>query len=63
MAIKDYFTDQTYASSDRQMSDFDALNYKLSADYKINVNASVNLYDQPDYFDTTYYNIGVKYKF
>ncbi len=64
---KDYFTDQTYASSDRRMSDFDSLNYKLSADYKVNtkisVNASVNLYDQPDYFDATYYNIGVKYKF
>jgi len=64
---KDYFTDQTYASSDRRMSDFDALNYKLSADYKVNtkisVNASVNLYDQPDYFDALYYNLGVKYKF
>ena len=64
---KDYFTDQKYASSDRRMSDFDSLNYKLSADYKINnkisLNASVNLYDQPDYFNSIYYNIGAKYKF
>ena len=63
----DYFTNQTHASSDRRMSSFDSLNYKLSGDYKINsdisVNASLNYYDQPDYFDAFYYNVGVKYLF
>ena len=66
-ASADYFTDQTYASSDRRMSSFDSLNYKLSGDYKISsdisVNASLNYYDQPDYFSAFYYNLGVKYKF
>jgi hypothetical protein len=64
---KDYFTDQEYASSDRRMSDFDSLNYMLSADYKVNkkisLNGSVNYYDQPDWFDAVYYNIGLKYRF
>jgi len=63
----DYFTNQTHASSDRRMSSFDSLNYKLSGDYKISsdisVNASLNYYDQPDYFDAFYYNVGVKYLF
>ncbi len=66
-ASADYFTDQTYASSDRRMSSFDSLNYKLSGDYKISsdisINASLNYYDQPDYFSAFYYNLGVKYKF
>ncbi len=64
---KDYFTDQKYASSDRRMSDFNSLNYKVSGDYRVNekisINASVNYYDQPDYFDAFYYNLGAKYIF
>ena len=64
---KDYFADQKYASSDRRMSDFYSLNYKLSLDYKINdkisANSSVNYYNQPEYFDALYYSIGAKYKF
>ena len=64
---KEYFSDEVYASSDRRMSDFDSLNYTQSADYKVNnkisVNTSVNFYDQPDYFDALYYNVGIKYKF
>jgi len=64
---KDYFTDQEYASSDRRMSEFDSFNYMVSADYKINakvsVNGSVNYYDQPDWLDAIYYNLGVKYRF
>jgi len=63
----DYFTDQIYASSDRRMSSFDSLNYKVSVDYKINssvrVNGSLNYYDQLDLFDAFYYNVGVKWYF
>ncbi len=64
---KDFFTDQKYASSDRRISDFDSVNIKLSAEYKLNkkisLNSSINYYEQFDYFDAKYYNIGVKYKF
>ncbi len=63
----DYFTNQTYASSDRRMSSFNSLNYKLSGDYKISsdisLNGSLNYYDQPNYFNAFYYNVGVKYRF
>ncbi len=62
----DYFTDQTYASSDRRVSSFDSMNYKLSGDYRINqkisINANVNYYTQ-DAFDATYYGVGGKYRF
>jgi long-subunit fatty acid transport protein len=63
---KDYFTTQEYASSDRRMSEFSSINYKLMGDYKINksisLNANVNFYKQDD-FDATYWGIGGKYKF
>ncbi len=66
-AKKDYFTNQLYASSDRRMSDFSSINYKLSSDYKINnkisINGGLTYYTQPDYFDAFYYNIGAKYRF
>ncbi len=66
-AKKDYFSDQLYASSDRRISSFSSLNYKLSSNYKINnkvsINAGLTYYSQPDYFDAFYYNIGAKYKF
>jgi hypothetical protein len=64
---KDFFTDEKYASSDRRMSDFDSMNYRVSGEYEINqkitLNSSISYYDQPDWFDAMYYNIGLKYKF
>jgi len=63
---EDYFTDEVYASSDRRVSDFSSINYKLNGDYKINkkfsINANINYYEQDD-FDATYWGIGGKYKF
>ncbi len=64
---KDFFTNEKYASSDRRVSDFDAINYKLSADYRVNekisVNVGANYYDQRDIFSAVYYNAGLKYRF
>jgi len=64
---RDYFTDQKYASSDRRVSEFDAYTYGVTLDYQITdrvgLNLSVGYYDQPEYFDATYYNVGFKYKF
>jgi len=66
-ARNDVFTDETYASSDRRMSRFDAYNLMLSGVYKIqdnvSVNAGVNYYDQPDYFSAFYYTLGFTYSF
>jgi len=66
-AKKDYFTDQKYASSDRRMSDFDAINVTLSGDYRLNkkisLNASISYYDQFDILDAYYYGVGMKYLF
>ena len=66
-AKKDYFTDQKYASSDKRMSDFDAINVTLSGDYRLNkkisLNASVSYYDQFDILDAYYYGVGMKYRF
>ncbi len=63
----DYFTYQEYASSDRRVSKFDSYDYSLSLKYKINeklsINGGIGYYDQPGYFDVTYYNVGLKYKF
>jgi len=63
---KDYFTNQKYASSDRRVSDFDSINYKLSGDYKISksisLNANINYYEQ-DSFDAIYWGVGGKYRF
>ncbi len=64
---RDFFTDQEYASSDRRLSNFDSINYKLSADYKltrsIGLSTGINYYSQMDYFDATYYSAGIKYRF
>ena len=64
---RDYFTNEKYASSDRRMSEFDSYNYSVTVDYKINKKVTLNLgigyYDQPDYFDSTYYDVGFKYSF
>ncbi len=66
-ANKDYFTDETYASSDRRMSDFDALSYKVSVLYRVSsdwsVNTGVTYYDQSKHFDAIYYTLGLKYSF
>jgi hypothetical protein len=64
---KDYFTDETYASSDERLSDFDALNYKLNVDYHItsawSVNAGAEFYDQSTGLSATTLIAGVKYRF
>jgi len=64
---RDYFTNEKYASSDPRMRDFESVNYSLSLDYKItdklSINGSINYYEQFDFFDANYYNIGFKYKF
>ncbi len=62
-----YFTNEKYTSSDIRISDFDALSYKISANYKINNELSTNVgftyYDQGDNFDAMYYTVGLKYNF
>jgi len=69
-----YFGDEEYASSDKRIRPFDAMNYKISAEYKVSsalsINAGFNYYDQEDNyqddldnFNATYYNIGLKYNF
>ena len=64
---KDYFTDERYASSDRRVSDFASYNAMFSAKYRfyedLSVNASLNYYTQPEYFDAIYYNFGFIYEF
>ena len=64
---KDYFTNEIYASSDRRMGEYDAYDYKLSADYKLTesttLQGSVGYYEQPNHFDATYYSVGFKYAF
>ncbi len=66
-ASKDFFTDETYASSDERLSDFDALTYKASVDYKINDDMSYNLgaefYSQSTGLDATMITTGFKYSF
>ena len=62
-----YFGSEGVASSDERMSEFNAIGYKLSADYKVSqdlsLNAGLNFYNQDNNFDATYYNIGLKYRF
>jgi hypothetical protein len=64
---RDYFTNEKYASSDRRVSDMDSYNISTTLDYKINADLVLNLgigyYDQLDYFDSFYYNAGLKYYF
>ncbi len=66
-AKKVFFTDQKYASSDRRVSDFDSFNYAFTIKHKISkkitLNTGVGYYEQPDYFDATYINFGLKYGF
>lgn len=64
---RDFFTDQKYASSDRRVSEFDSYNYDMTLSYELNektvVNMGVGYYDQPEYFDAFYYDLGFKYFF
>jgi outer membrane receptor protein involved in Fe transport len=64
---KDFFTNEAYASSDERLSQFDALTYKASIDFKYNDNISYNLggqfYSQSTGLDATMITTGLKYKF
>jgi len=63
----DYFTDEKYASSDARLSEFNALTYKASVDYKINedisINFGANYYDQTTGLSATYIVTGLMYNF
>ncbi|CAA6815801.1 MAG: Unknown protein [uncultured Sulfurovum sp.] len=64
---KDYFTNEEFASSDERLSDFDALTYRASVDFKQNDKLSYNLgaqfYSQSTGLDATMFTTGIKYKF
>lgn len=64
---KDYFTSQEYASSDKRLSDFNAITYKAGLDYSIsdtlNMNFSANYYDQSTDLAAMYFMTGITYKF
>jgi len=66
-ASKNYFTNQKYASSDQRLSDFDAISYKVSVDYKIDETLSCNVgaqfYTQSTNLDATIFTVGMKYRF
>jgi len=64
---KDYFTTQTYASSDDRLSSFHTVTYKFNIDYKItdtfSYNMGLNYYDQSTNLEATYITAGFKYWF
>jgi len=64
---KDFFTNEEYASSDERLSDFDALTYKASVDYKFRDTMSFNLggefYTQSTGLDATIITTGIKYRY
>ncbi len=64
---KDFFTNEEFASSDERLSDFDALTYKASVDYKFSDKVSFNLggefYTQSTGLDATLFTTGVKYRY
>lgn len=66
-ASKEHFTDETYASSDERLSQFNALTYKGSVDYQISDNLSYNLgaefYKQSTGLTATMITTGAKYHF
>ena len=67
-ASKSYFTDETYASSDERLSDFDAMTYKASIDYRQSETISYNLggsfYTQPNNdLEAITVTTGIKYHF
>ena len=64
---KDHFTDEEFASSDERLSDFDALTYKASIEFKQSEKVSYNLggefYSQSTGLDATMITTGIKYRF
>lgn len=64
---KDFFTNEEYASSDERLSDFDAITYKASINFKQNDKVSYNVggefYSQSTGLDATMITLGMKYKF
>ncbi|MDB2562657.1 DUF3570 domain-containing protein [Sulfurimonas sp.] len=64
---KDHFTNEVYASSDERLSDFNALTYKASVDYKVSkdltFNLGANFYDQSTNLSATYFVTGFTYNF
>lgn len=62
-----YFKDEIYISSDSRLSDFNALTYKASINYKIHddveVNFGANYYNQSTDLSATYFVTGVRYSF
>ena len=66
-SLKDFFTNEEFASSDERLSDFDALTYKANVNYKFSDKISVNLggefYTQSTGLDATMITTGIKYKY
>jgi hypothetical protein len=64
---KDFFTNEEFASSDERLSEFDAITYKASIDFKQNDNISYNLgaqfYSQSTELDASMITAGMKYRF
>ena len=64
---KNFFTNQEFGSSDERLSEFDAITYKASLDFKQNDNISYNLggqfYSQSTGLDATMITGGMKYRF
>jgi hypothetical protein len=63
----EYFTNETYYSSDFRLGSFDALTYKTELEYNFDesfsYNISANYYDQSTDLSATYFITGFKYKF
>ena len=66
-ARKDHFTNEVYASSDKRLSDFNAITYKTDVAYKFSdawsANFGANYYDQSTDLSATYFMTGVTYRF
>ena len=62
-----YFSDETYASSDKRLSEFISYTYKVNVDYSISeewsVNFSANYYEQTTGLSATYFMSGFRYNF
>lgn len=64
---RDHFTDEKEASSDRRVSAFDSYDVSVTLDYRFDESATINMgfgyYDQPEYFHSIYYNVGMRLMF
>lgn len=64
---KDYFTNQIYASSDRRMDSFASSGFYLCLRYrqndKIEWSVDGGWYNQPKFYHSSYFGIGVKYRY